>query len=187
MIDHEIELAKKGEDAYIIAKMNSLLDKKVIAKLYEASTAGVRIDLIVRGICTLRPGIAGVSDNITVRSIVGRFLEHHRLFYFRNGGNESLYLSSADWMPRNLNERVELMIPIEDKRHKERVKDILDLYLEDTLKAHIMRADGSYRKINDREHPISAQEELMKAAIENEHKESMTVIERLQPMLKMNK
>ena len=187
LIDREIELAKKGEDAYIIAKMNSLLDKNVIAKLYEASTAGVRIELIVRGICTLRPGIAGVSDNITVRSIVGRFLEHHRLFYFRNGGNESLYLSSADWMPRNLNERVELMIPIEDKRHKERVKGILDLYLEDTLKAHIMRADGSYRKINDREYPISAQEELMKAAIENERKESMTVIERLQPMLKMNK
>ena len=187
LIDREIEWAKKGEDAYIIAKMNSLLDKKVIAKLYEASTAGVRIELIVRGICTLRPGIAGVSDNITVRSIVGRFLEHHRLFYFRNGGNESLYLSSADWMPRNLNDRVELMIPIEDKRHKERVKGILDLYLEDTLKAHIMRADGSYRKINDREHPISAQEELMKAAIENEHKESMTVIERLQPMLKMKK
>lgn len=188
LIDREIELAKKGgEDAYIIAKMNSLLDKNVIAKLYEASTAGVRIELIVRGICTLRPGIAGVSDNITVRSIVGRFLEHHRLFYFRNGGNESLYLSSADWMPRNLNERVELMVPIEDKRHKERVKGILDLYLEDTLKAHIMRADGSYRKINDREYPISAQEELMKAAIENERKESMTVIERLQPMLKMNK
>ena len=187
LIDREIELAKKGEDAYIIAKMNSLLDKNVIAKLYEASTAGVRIELIVRGICTLRPGIAGVSDNITVRSIVGRFLEHHRLFYFRNGGNESLYLSSADWMPRNLNERVELMVPIEDKCHKERVKGILDLYLEDTLKAHIMRADGSYRKINDREYPISAQEELMKAAIENERKESMTVIERLQPMLKMNK
>ena len=187
LIDREIEFAKQGEEAYIIGKMNSLLDKEVIAKLYEASAAGVRIDLIVRGICTLRPGIAGVSDNITVRSVVGRFLEHHRLFYFRNGGNESLFLSSADWMPRNLNERVELMIPIEDKRHKERVKDILDLYLEDTLKAHIMRADGSYRKINDREHPISAQDELMKEAIAHEHKESMTVIERLQPMFKMNK
>ena len=187
LIDREIEFAKNGEEAYIIGKMNSLLDKKVIAKLYEASSAGVRIDLIVRGICTLRPGIAGVSDNITVRSIVGRFLEHHRLFYFRNGGNESLYLSSADWMPRNLNERVELMIPIEDKRHKERVKSILDLYLDDTLKAHFMRADGSYHKINDRENPISAQEELMKTAIEHEHRESMTVIERLQPMLKMNR
>ena len=180
---------------FIVAPLNlrekimELIDREieVIAKLYEASAAGVRIDLIVRGICTLRPGIAGVSDNITVRSVVGRFLEHHRLFYFHNGGNESLFLSSADWMPRNLNERVELMIPIEDKRHKERVKGILDLYLEDTLKAHIMRADGSYRKINDREHPISAQEELMKEAIAREHKESMTVIERLQPMFKMNK
>ena len=117
-------MAKKGEDAYIIAKMNSLLDKNVIAQAYyEAIYAGCFVlSSSFRGICTLRPGIAGVSDNITVRSIVGRFLEHHRLFYFRNGGNESLYLSSADWMPRNLNERVELMVPIEDKRHKERVK-----------------------------------------------------------------
>nr|WP_252894668.1 hypothetical protein [Veillonella denticariosi] len=104
------------------------------------------------------------------------------------GGNESIYISSADWMPRNLNERVELMVPIEDKRHKERVKGILDLYLEDSLKAHIMRADGSYGKIIDENNPISAQEELMKAAIAGgENRESMTVIERLQPMLKMNK
>lgn len=185
LIDEEIACAKSGEPAYIIGKMNSLLDKEVIAKLYEASSHGVKIELIVRGICTLRPGIPGVSDHITVRSIVGRFLEHHRLFYFRNGGNEKIFLSSADWMPRNLNERVELMIPIEDKRHKQRVKGILDLYLEDTLKAHIMRADGSYRKIMDREGPISAQEELMEAANTQEYKEQMTVIERFKPMFKM--
>ena len=185
LIDEEIQCAKRGEDAYIIAKMNSLLDKKVIAKLYEASANGVRIDLIVRGICTLRPGIAGVSDNITVRSIVGRFLEHHRLFYFRNGGNEKIFLSSADWMPRNLNERVELMIPIEDKRHKARIKGILDLYLVDTLKAHLMRSDGSYYKVSNIEGPLSAQEELMEAANTQDSREQMTVIERFKPMFKM--
>ena len=185
LIDEEIECAKRGEDAYIIAKMNSLLDKKVIAKLYEASANGVRIDLIVRGICTLRPGIAGISDNITVRSIVGRFLEHHRIFYFRSGGNDKIFISSADWMPRNLNERVELMIPIEDKRHKARIKGILDLYLVDTLKAHIMRSDGSYYKVTAVEGPISAQEELMEAANTQESKEKMTVIERFKPMFKM--
>ena len=185
LIDEEIDCAKRGEDAYIIAKMNSLLDKRVIAKLYEASANGVKIDLIVRGICTLRPGIAGVSDHITVRSIVGRFLEHHRLFYFRNGGNEKLFLSSADWMPRNLNERVELMIPIEDKRHKSRIKGILDLYLVDTLKTHIMRADGSYYKASNVEGPLSAQEELMEAANTQDNKEQMTVIERFKPMFKM--
>lgn len=185
LIDEEIECAKRGEDVYIIAKMNSLLDKKVIAKLYEASANGVRIDLIVRGICTLRPGIAGISDNITVRSIVGRFLEHHRIFYFRSGGNDKIFISSADWMPRNLNERVELMIPIEDKRHKARIKGILDLYLVDTLKAHIMRSDGSYYKVTAVEGPISAQEELMEAANTQESKGKMTVIERFKPMFKM--
>ena len=182
-IDNEIQQAKAGSPAYMIAKMNSLLDKKVIAKLYEASSAGVKIDLIVRGICTLRPGITGVSDTISVRSIVGRFLEHHRLFYYYNGGHENIFLSSADWMPRNLNERVELMIPVEDKRHKTRIMDILRLYLEDNQKTHIMRADGSYRKTVNHEHPISAQEELMREAREADT-ERMTVIERLQPIYK---
>ncbi|WP_277287746.1 polyphosphate kinase 1 [Veillonella montpellierensis] len=182
-IDNEIQQAKAGNPAYMIAKMNSLLDKKVIAKLYEASSAGVKIDLIVRGICTLRPGITGISDTISVRSIVGRFLEHHRLFYFYNGGHENIFLSSADWMPRNLNERVELMIPVEDKRHKTRIMDILRLYLEDNQKTHVMRADGSYRKTVNQEHPISAQEELMREAREADT-ERMTVIERLQPIYK---
>ncbi len=183
-IDEEIECAKRGEEAYIIAKMNSLLDKYVVAKLYEASSHGVKIDLIVRGICTLRPGIEGVSDTIQVRSIVGRFLEHHRLFYFRHGGKDDVFLSSADWMPRNLNERVELMIPIEEKRHKERIVGILKLYLADNQKAHIMSTDGSYRKIVARDNPISAQSLLMKAAKQASEKPKLTVIEQMQPMYK---
>ena len=183
-IDEEIGHAERGEEAYIIAKMNSLLDKKVIAKLYEASSKGVTIDLIVRGICTLRRGIPGVSDNIRVRSIVGRFLEHHRLFYFKHGGKDSVFLSSADWMPRNLNERVELMIPIEEKSHKERVLRILNLYLEDNQKAHVMRADGSYRKLLAREDQVNVQEILMKEAQKAVEEPKLTAIERMQPMYK---
>lgn len=183
-IDEEIGHAERGEEAYIIAKMNSLLDKKVIAKLYEASSKGVSIDLIVRGICTLRPGIPGVSDNIRVRSIVGRFLEHHRLFYFKHGGKDSVFLSSADWMPRNLNERVELMIPIEEKSHKERVLRLLNLYLADNQKAHVMRADGSYRKLLAREDQVNVQEILMKEAEKAVEEPKLTAIERMQPMYK---
>lgn len=183
-IEREIACVEKGEDGYIIAKMNSLLDREIIAKLYEASSKGVKIDLIVRGICSLRPGIPGVSDTITVRSVIGRFLEHHRLFYFRHGGKESTYLSSADWMPRNLNERVELMIPVEGARHKKRIKQILELYLADNQKAHIMRTDGSYRKLVDKENPIGAQKTLQDLAEKRQAKPKMTVIERMQPMYK---
>lgn len=183
-IDEEIKYAEQGEEAYMIAKMNSLLDKEVVAKLYEASSKGVKIDLIVRGICTLRPGIPKVSENIQVRSIIGRFLEHHRLFYFRHGGSDRVFLSSADWMPRNLNERVELMIPIEDKDHKERIRSILDLYLRDNQKAHVMRADGSYRKLVSKDDRISAQEVLMKEAKKACERPKLTVIERMQPMYK---
>ncbi|MBS4912556.1 MAG: RNA degradosome polyphosphate kinase [Veillonella sp.] len=183
-IDEEIECAKRGEDAYIIAKMNSLLDQYVVAKLYEASSQGVKIDLIVRGICTLRPGIPGVSETIQVRSIVGRFLEHHRLFYFRHGGKDEVFLSSADWMPRNLNERVELMIPIEEKRHKERIINILNLYLADNQKAHIMNTDGTYRKVVSRDNKVSAQSALMKEAKQASDKPKPTVIERMEPMYK---
>lgn len=184
LIDEEISYAEKGEPSYMIAKMNSLLDREVVAKLYEASSKGVKIDLIVRGICTLRPGIPNVSENIQVRSIIGRFLEHHRLFYFRHGGNDRVFLSSADWMPRNLNERVELMIPIEDKIHKERVCGILDLYLRDNQKAHVMRADGSYRKLVSKTDKVSAQETLMKEAKQASEHPKMTVVERMQPMFK---
>lgn len=184
LIDEEISYAEKGEPSYMIAKMNSLLDREVVAKLYEASSKGVKIDLIVRGICTLRPGIPNVSENIQVRSIIGRFLEHHRLFYFCHGGNDRVFLSSADWMPRNLNERVELMIPIEDKIHKERVRGILDLYLRDNQKAHVMRADGSYRKLVSKTDKVSAQETLMKEAKQASEHPKMTVVERMQPMFK---
>ena len=162
LIDGEIQAVAAGKDGHIVAKMNSLLDKDIIAKLYEASCKGVKIDLIVRGICTLRPGIEGVSDHITVRSIVGRFLEHHRVLYFKNHSDSPYYISSADWMPRNLNDRVELMVPVEDKALQETLKHILQLYLEDNQKAHSMRADGSYRKVVEKDHKVSAQTFFMK-------------------------
>lgn len=172
-INVEIENAKAGKPAYMIAKVNALLDKGIIQKLYDASTAGVKIDLIIRGICSLRPGMRGVSENITVRSIVGRFLEHHRIMYFLNGGKESIFISSADLMPRNLNDRVELFIPIEDKAHKIRVKHILDIYLNDLQKAHFMRSDGTYyKRVSDHEKVNNAQKQLCK----------MAIIERMQPI-----
>ena len=165
-IDQEIDWARKGKKALIIAKMNSLLDKKVIARLYEASQAGVRIQLIVRGICVLRPGVSGLSEHIEVHSIVGRYLEHSRLFYFYNNGKEDVFISSADWMPRNLNERVDLMIPVEYPPHKERVKGILNLYFHDNVKAYAMNSDGTYRYLADtrRGEPIHAQAMLQKEA-----------------------
>lgn len=166
-IDREIAITRNGGKGYIIAKMNSLLDQKMIRKLYEASAAGVEIDLIVRGICTLRPGIPGVSDHIRVRSILGRFLEHHRITYFHNDGDPMVLMGSADWMPRNLNDRVELMIPIRSTSIKKRLIAILKTYLKDNQKAHIMRADGSYRKVVAKENPIQAQESFMDWAEEN--------------------
>jgi polyphosphate kinase len=145
LIRREADYARDKRPARIIAKMNSLLDKDVIQELYEASRAGVQIDLIVRGICTLRPGVRGLSDNIRVRSIVGRFLEHSRIFYFGNGGNSEFYLGSADWMPRNLYERVETLFPIRDPLLKDRIRhEILAPYLVDNAKARVLRADGSY-------------------------------------------
>ena len=167
LIDGEIQAVAAGKEGHIVAKMNSLLDKDIIAKLYEASCKGVKIDLIVRGICTLRPGIEGVSDHITVRSIVGRFLEHHRILYFKNHSESPYYISSADWMPRNLNDRVELMVPVEDKALQEVLKHILQLYLEDNQKAHSMRADGSYRKVIEKDHKVSAQTFFMKQCKNN--------------------
>lgn len=165
-IDQEIAWAKAGKKAVIQAKMNSLLDKSVIAKLYEASMAGVTIQLIIRGICVLRPGVKGISENIEVRSIVGRFLEHSRLFYFYNNGKEDVFISSADWMPRNLNERVELMVPIEYAPHKKRIKDILSLYLRDNTKAYHMEADGSYQYVSGKpaDETVQAQEYLQHEA-----------------------
>src|SRR3989449_4945257 len=145
LINREAEHARRGLPARIIAKMNALLDKNIIMALYRASQAGLEIDLIVRGMCALRPGIRGVSDNIAVRSIVGRFLEHSRIFCFANGGQEEVYLGSADWMPRNLYERIEVIYPVKDALLRERVKnEILEAYLADNLKARVLQKDGSY-------------------------------------------
>jgi polyphosphate kinase len=146
LIAREAEHARQGRPAHIIAKMNALLDKSLITALYKASQAGVEIDLIVRGMCALRPGIRGVSDRIRVRSIVGRFLEHSRIFYFSNGGAEEVYLGSADWMPRNLYERVEVLFPLEDILLRERVRcEILEPYLADNVKSRILLKDGIYK------------------------------------------
>jgi polyphosphate kinase len=145
LIARESDHARLGRPARIIAKMNALLDKNIITALYRASQAGVEIDLIVRGTCALRPGIRGISDRIRVTSIVGRFLEHSRIFYFANGGPEVIFLGSADWMPRNLYERVEVMFPVKDPMLRDRIRhEILDAYLTDTMKARILRRDGSY-------------------------------------------
>jgi polyphosphate kinase len=145
LIDREAEHARMGKEARIIAKMNALLDKNVIQALYRASQAGVQIDLIVRGICALRPGVRGVSQNIRVRSIVGRFLEHSRIYYFANDGEEEIYIGSADWMPRNLYERVEVLVPLRDEVLRQRVRhEILDAYLADNRKARILLPDTTY-------------------------------------------
>ena len=145
LIDREAEHARQGREARIIAKMNALLDKSVVQALYRASQAGVEIDLIVRGICALRPGVRGLSDRIRVRSIVGRFLEHSRIYYFANGGDEEIYMGSADWMPRNLYERVEVLVPLRDELLRDRVRhEILEAYLADNLKARILLRDATY-------------------------------------------
>ena len=147
LIDNEIRNVTMGKDARIIAKMNSLVDKGIISKLYQASQKGVKIDLIVRGICCLIPGIPGLSENICVRSIVGRFLEHARIYYFYAGGRKKYFLSSADWMPRNLNKRVELLFPVEDKKACQQLGQILSINLSDNVKSRIMKSDGKYRYV----------------------------------------
>ncbi len=145
LIARESDHARLGRPARIVAKMNALLDKSIIAALYRASQAGVEIDLVVRGMCALRPGVRGISDRIRVRSIVGRFLEHSRIFYFSNGGQDEVYLSSADWMPRNLYERVEVMFPVKDPMLRHRIMhELLSAYLADSVKARVLRKDGSY-------------------------------------------
>jgi len=164
-IRREAENARAGKPARIIAKINSLVDETVIKALYTASNAGVKIDLIVRGICCLRAGIPGMSENITVRSITGRFLEHSRIFYFYNEGHEDIYLASADWMPRNLNRRVELLFPIEDPDCRARVKEVLDVELADTVRAHFLSPDGSYHKLDLRgKEKLDSQQKLIDLA-----------------------
>ena len=173
-IRREADNARAGKPARIIAKINSLVDEPVIKALYTASNAGVKIDLIVRGICCLRAGIPGMSENITVRSITGRFLEHSRIFYFYNEGHEDIYLASADWMPRNLNRRVELLFPIEDPDCRARVKEVLDVELADTVRAHFLSPDGSYHKLDLRgKEKVDSQQKLIDladAAVAERHK-----------------
>ncbi len=167
LIRREINFAKEGKEAFIVAKMNSLCDRETIDLLYKASEAGVKINLIVRGICCLRAGVPGLSENISVRSIVGTFLEHSRIFYFHNGGYEEVYMGSADWMPRNLDKRVEILFPVEAPELKEEVIHILNIQLADTLKAHIMKPDGNYDKVDKRgKTPLASQKYFCQEAME---------------------
>jgi polyphosphate kinase len=174
LIDREADHARHKRPAHITAKMNALTDKQVIQALYRASQAGVQIDLIVRGMCSLVPGIRGISDRIRVRSIVGRFLEHSRIYHFLNGGDECVWSGSADWMPRNLYDRVEVVFPVSDTLLCQRIKqEILAAYLADNLKARVLMPDGSYvrpdhapasRRGNLAKHPFSAQDHLIEVA-----------------------
>jgi len=148
MIVRETEHARQGHKAHLIFKLNSLVDPRTIQYLYQASQAGVQVDLLVRGMCCLRPGIKGVSENIRVVSIVGRYLEHSRLFYFHNDGKENIYLGSADLMPRNLNHRVEVVFPVENKEHIKYLRHhILETYLKDNMRARILHSNGAYSRL----------------------------------------
>ena len=144
LIDREIQASTPDRPGLIMAKTNSLQDPEICRALYRASQAGVKVLLNVRGICCLRPGVAGVSENIEVRSIVDRFLEHARVFYFHNGGHEEVYLSSADWMQRNLSKRLELLFPVSDPGHRRRLIDALETYFADNVKAWRLQSDGTY-------------------------------------------
>lgn len=167
LIARERDHAKKGHPAKIIAKMNSLCDPGIIDALYEASAAGVDIELIVRGICCLRAGVPGLSENIRVRSIIGTFLEHSRIFYFENNGSPEFYMGSADWMPRNLDKRVEILFPVEDPQLQKEIRHILDIQLADTKKAHLLKADGTYEKVDQRgKTPLNSQQYFCEEAIE---------------------
>jgi polyphosphate kinase len=166
MIEREAEHARAGRSARIVVKCNSLTDVQLIHALYAAAQAGVKIDLVVRGVCMLRPGVAGVSENITVRSVVGRFLEHSRVFYFRNDGREEVYIGSADWMYRNLDRRVEVLTPVKDAGLREYLKEtVLDTYLRDNVKARLLREDGTYERRAPRpeEERVSSQDFFQQA------------------------
>ena len=168
LIDREIEHANNGKEGRLIFKMNSLVDPEIIKRLYMASQAGVKIDLITRGICSLRPGIKGLSDNIRVISILGRFLEHSRIYYFYNSGKPQIYMGSADLMTRNLNQRVEILFPVENQSLvREIYKNILEVYLCDNVKARLMNSDGSYTRLTPVNHQAAknAQEIFIKRAV----------------------
>jgi polyphosphate kinase len=164
LIEREIEHHKAGRPSRIIAKLNSLTDTKIIRTLYEASQAGISINLIIRGVCCLRPGIVGLSENIRVTSIIGRFLEHSRIFYFANGGQEEIFLGSADWMQRNMDRRIELIFPVEDEKLKQRLKnEILEIALMDNIGARRLLSDGSYERLHPSpsETPIDSQQTFL--------------------------
>ncbi len=161
LIDREIAHSRSGQPASVVAKLNRLADKQIIEKLYEASQAGVKIDLIVRGICMLRPGVPGLSENITVRNVIGRFLEHSRVFYFANAGREEIYIGSADWMSRNLKHRIEVVVPVSDPALKDYLKNVLlASYLRDNVKARELQPDGTYAPVRNAgmEQPFSSQD-----------------------------
>ena len=162
LIRREIEHCKTGKPGRIAAKMNSLVDPRMIAALYEASQAGVEIDLIIRGMCCLRPGLEGVSDTIRVISIIGRYLEHSRIFHFHNDGADEIYIGSADWMPRNLDRRVEAVTPIEDPALIQELKDILAILLADNRQAWELQADGTYiQRHPGTDEPIQSAQEIL--------------------------
>ena len=162
LFDREIEHQRAGKPARIIAKFNRLADLQIIEKLYEVSRAGVQVDLIVRGICMLRPGIPGLSENIRVRSVVGRFLEHSRVFWFSNGGDDEVYIGSADWMSRNLRNRIEVVAPVTEPRAKSFLRDVLlDIYLSDNTKARELQPDGRYVPIERGSETLNSQAYFM--------------------------
>jgi polyphosphate kinase len=160
LIRREIKHAKQGLGGHIRAKMNSLVDPAIVALLYEASQAGVKIDLVIRGMCCLYPGRERVSENITVVSIIGRYLEHSRIFWFANNGEPEVFIGSADWMPRNLDRRVEALSPVEEPALREQLERLLDLYLEDDSGAWDMNSDGSFSQRKPGKHSLHAQSSL---------------------------
>jgi polyphosphate kinase len=175
LIRREMDLSRRGDSGRLIFKVNALVDRKMVRLLYEASQAGVKVELLVRGICCLRPGLPGISDNITVRSIVGRFLEHSRILYFENGGASECYLGSADLMTRNLNRRVEVMFPVEDPALVERLRaEVLEGYLRDNVKARIMQPDGTYVRatVSKDEPALDSQKEFIDLASSRKREEA---------------
>ena len=177
LIDAEADRARQGLPAEIDAKMNSLVDPTLIDKLYDAAAAGVRVRLNVRGICCLRPGVEGLSENVTVVSVIDRFLEHARAFRFRHGGDELVYLSSADWMPRNLDRRIELLVPVNDDGLKKRLTGILALYFKDNVKARELLPDGTWRRRRRRGRKIRSQQVLYDEAVRRGERDRSTVFE----------
>jgi len=184
LIANEAERSRQGQPARILAKVNSLADPELIEALYQASRAGVAIQLNVRGICCLRPGVPGLSERIIVISIVDRFLEHARLMYFHNGGEAKVFFSSADWMPRNLDRRVELLVPVEDPACKARVVELLETFFRDNVKARRLRADGAYERVAPRpgEKPFRSQAELYRRACAAARRDEAAPADVFQPL-----